>query len=56
MPTLKFIIGAIVFIAIYGIIDIVAGLIPAWVGLVFLAALSIGLMRLAFLIAREANK
>lgn len=56
MPTLKFILGAIAFIAIYGIIDIVAGLIPAWVGLVFLAALSIGLMRLAFLIAREANK
>ena len=56
MPTLKFILGAIAFIAIYGIVDIVAGLIPAWVGLVFLAALSIGLMRLAFLIAREANK
>lgn len=56
MPTLKFILGAIAFIAIYGMIDIVAGLIPAWVGLVFLAALSIGLMGLAFLIAREANK
>ena len=56
MSTVKFILGAIAFIAIYGIIDIVAGLIPAWVGLVFLAALSIGLMRLAFLIAREANK
>lgn len=56
MSTVKFIFGAIAFIAIYGIVDIVAGLIPAWVGLVFLAALSIGLMRLAFLIAREANK
>ena len=56
MPTLKFILGAIAFVIIYGLIDIVAGLIPAWVGLVFLAALSIGLMRLAFLIVKEANK
>ena len=56
MSTIKFILGAIAFVIIYGLIDIVAGLIPAWVGLVFLAALSIGLMRLAFLIVKEANK
>lgn len=56
MSTLKFILGAILFVLIYGLIDLVAGLIPAWVGLLFLASLSIGLMRLAFLIAREANK
>jgi hypothetical protein len=56
MSTLKFILGAIIFVIIYGLIDVVAGLIPEWVGLVFLASLSIGLMRLAFLIAKEASK
>jgi hypothetical protein len=56
MSNLKFILGAIIFVIIYGLIDLVAGLIPEWVGLVFLASLSIGLMRLAFLIAKEANK
>lgn len=56
MPTLKFILGAIAFIAIYGIIDIVAGLIPFWAGITFLFAIIVGLIRLAFLIARETNK
>jgi len=56
MPTIKFILGTILFVLIYGLIDLVAGLIPAWVGLLFLASLSIGLIRLAFLIVREANK
>jgi hypothetical protein len=56
MSTIKFALGTILFVIVYGLIDILAGLIPAWVGMIFLLSLSIGLIRLAFLIAKEASK
>lgn len=56
MGTIKFFLGTIAFVIVYGLIDLLAGLIPAWVGMAFLFAIIIGLIRLAFLIVREANK
>lgn len=56
MSTLKFILGAIAFVIIYGLVDVLAGLIPEWLGLLFLSVLSIGLMRVAYLIAKGMNK
>lgn len=56
MSNLKFFLGAIAFVIVYGLIDMFAGLIPAWVGILFLFSIIIGLIRLAFLIVKEANK
>jgi len=56
MSNLKFILGVVAFVIVYGLVDIVAGLIPAWVGFVFLISIVVGLIRLAFLIAKEASK
>jgi len=55
MGILKFIIGFIVFILIYGTIDFIATIIPEWVGILFLFGIVVGLVRLMFLIAKKGN-
>lgn len=55
MGTLKFIFGFIVFIVLYAAVDLLAPLIPEWVGIAFLVSIVAGLVRLMFIIARKGN-
>ena len=55
MGTLKFIFGFIVFIVLYAAIDLLAPLIPEWVGIAFLISIVAGLIRLMFVIAKKGN-
>lgn len=56
MSTLKLTLGTIAFVIVYELIDRFAGLIPAWVGYMFLFGIITGLIRLIFKILKEANK
>jgi hypothetical protein len=55
MGTLKFFLGFIAFVIVYLAIDLLAPLIPEWVGIAFLISIVAGLVRLMFKIAKKGN-
>lgn len=56
MSTVKFALGTILFVIIYELVDRLAGLIPAWVGILFLISIVVFLIRLMFKIVKEESK
>lgn len=55
MGTLKFVLGFIAFVIVYLAIDLLAPLIPEWVGMALLISIVAGLIRLMFIIAKKGN-